>query len=39
MPFSKEMILGSSGNQGSAAFYEYEIEHSIKMNANNNAFF
>ena len=32
MPFSKEMILGASGNQGAGAFYEYEIEHSIKMN-------
>ena len=36
MPFSKEMILGSSGNQGGAAFYEYQIEHSIRMNANNS---
>ena len=31
MPFSKEMILGSSGNQGSAGFYPYQIEHSCRF--------
>ena len=37
MPFSKEMILGSSGNQGAgAAFYDYQIEQSIRMDASNS---
>ena len=31
MPFSKEMILGSSGNQGGGAFYEYQIEQSARF--------
>ena len=31
MPFSKEMILGASGNQSSAAFYEYQIEQSCRF--------
>ena len=31
MPFSKEMILGSSGNQGSAGFYPYQIEQSCRF--------
>ena len=29
MPFSKEMILGSSGNQGAGAFYEHQIGQSL----------
>ena len=29
MPFSKEMILGASGNQGAAGFYEHQIEQSL----------
>ena len=31
MPFSKEMILGASGNQGAAGFYEYQIEQSCRF--------
>ena len=31
MPFSKEMILGASGNQGGAGFYEYQIERSARF--------
>ena len=31
MPFSKEMILGASGSQGSAGFYEYQIEQSCRF--------
>ena len=31
MPFSTEMILGASGNQGAAAFYEYQIEQSARF--------
>ena len=33
MPFSKEMILGSSGNQGSGAFYSHQIEQSARFDA------
>jgi hypothetical protein len=29
MPFSKEIILGASGNQGAAGFYEHQIEQSL----------
>ena len=32
MPFSKEMILGSSGNQGiPAGFYTHQIEQSLRL--------
>ena len=31
MPFSKEMILGSSGNQGGGDFYTYQIEQSVRL--------
>tara|TARA_A100001011_G_scaffold312016_1_gene329262 strand:- start:1824 stop:2645 length:822 start_codon:yes stop_codon:yes gene_type:complete len=31
MPFSKEMILGSSGNQGSGVFYSHQIEQSCRF--------
>ena len=31
MPFSKEMILGSSGNQGAGGFYSYQIEKSCRF--------
>ena len=31
MPFSKEMILGSSGNQGGGDFYEHQIEQSLRF--------
>ena len=31
MPFSKEMILGSSGNQGAGAFYEHQIAQSLRF--------
>ena len=31
MPFSKEMILGSSGNQGAGAFYEHQIGQSLRF--------
>ena len=31
MPFSKEMILGSSGNQGAGEFYSYQIEKSCRF--------
>ena len=31
MPFSKEMILGASGNQGAAGFYEHQIEQSVRI--------
>ena len=38
MPFSKEMILGSSGNQGAAAFYEYQIEQSARFDFDSNSY-
>ena len=28
MPFSKDLLTGSSGNQGGGSFYEYQIEQS-----------
>ena len=31
MPFSKEMILGASGNQGSGEFYTHQIEQSCRF--------
>ena len=31
MPFSKEMILGSSGNQGAGTFYSHQIEQSLRF--------
>ena len=31
MPFSKEMILGASGNQGAGAFYSHQIEQSLRF--------
>ena len=31
MPFSKEMILGSSGNQGAGAIYEHQIGQSLRF--------
>ena len=31
MPFSKEIILGSSGNQGAGGFYSYQIEKSCRF--------
>ena len=33
MPFSKEMILGSSGNQGAGAFYSHQIEQSCRFDS------
>ena len=38
MPFSKEMILGASGNQGAAGFYEYQIEQSVRMDFCSNSY-
>ena len=38
MPFSKEMILGSSGNQGGADFYEYQIEQSARFEFSSNSY-
>ena len=29
MPFSKDLLVGASGNQGGADFYEYQIENSV----------
>ena len=31
MPFSKEMILGASGNQGAGGFYSHQIEQSCRF--------
>jgi len=31
MPFSKEMILGASGNQGAGDFYSHQIEQSLRF--------
>ena len=39
MPFSKEMILGSSGNQGAGNFYEHQIEHSCRFDYADNSHF
>jgi len=37
MPFSKDILAGSSGQGGGAsAFYDYQIEQSIRMEANNS---
>ena len=36
MPFSKEMILGASGNQ-SSAFYSHQIEHSARFSRADNS--
>ena len=33
MPFSKDLLIGASGNQGAAGFYEYQIEQSLRMDA------
>ena len=39
MPFSKEMILGASGNQGSAGFYTHQIEQSCRFDYVDNSHF
>ena len=31
MPFSKDVLMGSSGNQGGAGFYTHQIEHSLRL--------
>ena len=33
MPFSKDILTGSSGNQGAAGFYDYQIEQSCRFDA------
>ena len=33
MPFSKDILMGSSGNQAAGDFYEYQIANSIRMSA------
>ena len=38
MPFSKEMILGSSGQSGVSNFYEYQIEQSVRMDFASNSY-
>lgn len=38
MPFSKEMILGSSGNQGAGAFYEYQIEKAARFDDGDSSY-
>ena len=37
MPFSKEMILGSSGNQGAACYYSYQIEQSCRFDSGSSS--
>ena len=39
MPFSKEMILGASGNQGAAGFYTHQIEQSCRFDYVDNSHF
>ena len=39
MPFSKEMILGASGNQGAAGFYTHQIEQSCRFDYADNSHF
>ena len=29
MPFSKDILIGASGNQGAGEFYEYQITRSL----------
>jgi len=31
MPFSKDLLIGSSGNQGAGDFYEYQITRSLRL--------
>ena len=31
MPFSKDLLIGSSGNQGAGEFYEYQITRSLRV--------
>ena len=31
MPFSKDLLIGASGNQGGGQFYEYLIEQSVRL--------
>ena len=31
MPFSKDLLIGASGNQGGGGFYEYQIEQSCRF--------
>ena len=38
MPFSKEMILGSSGQSGVSNFYEYQIEQSARFDFASNSY-
>ena len=38
MPFSKDLLIGASGNQGGGAFYEYQIEQSIRMDFASNSY-
>ena len=37
MPFSKEMILGASGNQGAGEFYSHLIEQSCRFDAGDSS--
>jgi hypothetical protein len=38
MPFSKEMILGSSGNQGAGAFYSHQIEKAVRFDDGDSSY-
>ena len=37
MPFSKEMILGSSGSQGASGVYSHQIQHSARFDRGDNS--
>ena len=38
MPFSKDVLIGSSGNQGAAAFYDHQIQHSMRFDRADNTY-
>ena len=31
MPFSKDILMGASGNQGAGEFYEFQIPRSLRI--------
>ena len=38
MAFSKDLLIGASGNQGAAAFYDYQIEQSMRFDESDNTY-
>lgn len=39
MPFSKDILTGSSGQGGASNFYDYQIEHSVRLDRGSGSYF